>query len=124
MRSTNGTIRPSRRGHGCLQTKAVNLESVRPLDCARCDRRELPEGYESYRRTPDFTEESIPAAILNRHATRRGVWGLIRISRGQLEYHIHSPFNTTEILTPAQPGVVLPEVEHHVTCPRFSRILY
>jgi hypothetical protein len=36
------------------------------------------------------------------------------VSRGRLEYHIHAPFDRLEVLTSETPGVVLPEVEHHV----------
>ena len=84
------------------------------LDCGRCDRSEIPDGYHPYRRTADFTERSVPGALLRSHSTRPGVWALIRLSRGQLGYHVHAPFHRQELLTPDSPGVVLPEVEHHV----------
>lgn len=87
-----------------------------PLDCVRCDRSEIPEGYEPYRRTPCFSEETLPDALLGAHATKPGIWGMIHVSRGRLDYHLHAPFDRHEVLTPAAPGVVLPEVEHHVAC--------
>jgi len=86
-----------------------------PLDCVRCDRRELPDGFAPYRRTSEFTETTIPAGLLARHSTKRGVWGLIHVSRGRLEYRIAAPFDTTEVIAPGVPGVVVPEVEHSVT---------
>jgi tellurite resistance-related uncharacterized protein len=85
-----------------------------PLDCVRCDRREIPEGYSPYRRTDAFTRESVPAGLLRRHTTKRGVWARIHVSRGRLEYHVHAPYDTRELLEAGKPGVVLPEVEHHV----------
>lgn len=84
------------------------------LDCVRCDRRELPDGYTVSRRTPDFDETSIPAGLQRRHTTRPGVWALIHVARGRLEYRVDAPFHTREILEPASPGVVVPEVEHCV----------
>lgn len=84
------------------------------LDCVRCDRREMPEGYAPYRRTQAFTNDSIPEALLKNHATKRGVWGLIHVARGRLEYRVAAPCEAVETLAPGSVGVVLPEVEHCV----------
>jgi tellurite methyltransferase len=84
------------------------------LDCLRCDRGELPEGYTRYRRTAEFSESTVPRALLGAHSTKPGVWGLIRVEMGSLEYHVHAPFDTQETLRPGESGVVLPEVEHHL----------
>lgn len=84
------------------------------LDCKRCDRLEMPEGHAPYRRTATFTESSIPEGLRQKHTTKRGVWALIHVSRGQLEYRVEEPFNTNQTLEPGSPGVVLPEVEHSV----------
>ena len=86
----------------------------RPLDCVRCDRREMPEGYAPYRRTAAFTDESVPEALCKHHTTKRGVWALIHVARGQLEYRVGTPLDSIETLAPGTPGVVLPEVEHRV----------
>jgi tellurite resistance-related uncharacterized protein len=84
------------------------------LDCVRCDRSEMPTGYEPYHRTRDFDEKSVPNALLELHSTKRGVWARIHVARGSLDYHLHAPFDRCERITPEAPGVVLPEVEHHV----------
>jgi tellurite methyltransferase len=84
------------------------------LDCVRCDRREIPSGYEPYRRTSLFDERSVPGALLDHHSTKRGVWARIHVTGGSLDYHLHAPFDSRERLTPLAPGVVLPEVEHHL----------
>jgi tellurite methyltransferase len=84
------------------------------LDCVRCDRREMPDGFAPYRRTAAFTEASMPAALRGRHSTKRGVWARIHVTRGRLVYRIYEPFDTSEMLAPGTPGVVLPEVEHAV----------
>lgn len=87
------------------------------LDCRRCDRRELPDGFAAYQRTPSFTEATVPKGLLADHSTKPGVWALIHVERGEVDYHLHAPFHERQRLTPAAPGVVLPEVEHHVACP-------
>jgi tellurite resistance-related uncharacterized protein len=84
------------------------------LDCVRCDRREMPDGFAPYRRTPSFTEATMPAALRERHTTKRGVWARIHVVRGRLEYRVFEPFDTTEELAPGTDGVVIAEVEHAV----------
>ncbi len=85
-----------------------------PLDCIRCGRREMPEDFEPYKRTPVFSEATIPEGLRRTHATKRGVWGLIQVSRGRLDYYIHAPLEAHEVVTPERAAVVVPEVEHHV----------
>jgi len=84
------------------------------LECVRCDRYEVPESWEPYRRTPEFTEESVPAALRAAHTTKAGVWALIQVVRGRLRYGIHEPVERVAELVPGSPGVVSPEVRHHV----------
>ena len=84
------------------------------LDCVRCDRRELPDGYDVYRTTPTFEAGKIPAALLSRHSTKRGVWGRIRVQSGRLLYRIHEPYCEEQLLESGASGLVLPEVEHEV----------
>ena len=79
--------------------------------------RALPDGLHAVRRTPDFTEGSVPDALLRDHATKEGSWGLIRVESGRLGYFVTDlrriPFET--ILTPESgPGVVEPTILHHV----------
>ena len=84
------------------------------LDCVRCDRAEFPDGLTHYRSTPEFVETSIPAGLLKDHSTKRGVWGVIRIFDGELQYWIND--NCT-ILTADEPGIVVPEQLHHIAAP-------
>ena len=84
------------------------------LDCVRCDRRELPGGHVAYRRTPDFDESSVPAALRSRHGTKRGVWARIHVAEGRLRYRMHEPFDEETVLESGDVGVVLPGVEHEV----------
>ena len=76
--------------------------------------KQLPDDVVAYRRTPKFTETSVPAGLLRRHSTKAGVWGLIRVESGTLRYRILEPEIEEHELTPDAPGVVEPEVPHEV----------
>ena len=84
------------------------------IDCSGCDQRTIPVGYEPYRRTADFDENTVPEALRRDHSTKRGIWARIQVTRGSLDYYVAAPFHSHERLTPLLPGVVLPEVVHHV----------
>jgi len=84
------------------------------LDCVRCDRFEMPEGFTPYKRTREFTESSVPGGFLKKHSTKAGVWAQIHVLSGQLSYHMHSPFHRELLVQPGGPVVILPEIEHHV----------
>ena len=45
------------------------------LNCVKCDRLEFPDGLVALRRTPDFTEATIPKGLQRDHNTKVGVWG-------------------------------------------------
>jgi tellurite resistance-related uncharacterized protein len=74
----------------------------------------LPEQVQAYRRTPEFTERSVPAALLRRHDTKAGVWGRIQVLEGELLYRILEPELEEHLLSPGRDGVVEPEVPHEV----------
>lgn len=86
-----------------------------PLDCPLCDRGEMPEGHRPYKCTKSFTEASVPAALTSNHTTKAGVWALIHVESGELEYSIDGLALEPERLKPGTVGVVRPEVEHKVT---------
>ncbi|MGD9764115.1 MAG: DUF3565 domain-containing protein [Candidatus Binatia bacterium] len=93
--------------------RAARMGAV--LDCPRCDRLEMPDNHAPYRRTAAFTGETMPAALRQHHTTRAGVWALIHVQRGQLEYRLSTPFDSIQVLVPGSPGIVPPEVEHAVS---------
>lgn len=67
-----------------------------------------------YRSTPIFDQDTLPAALRRRHDTKAGVWGLIRVIEGELKLNYLDPESET-ILTPDNPGLVLPQQPHFVT---------
>lgn len=84
-----------------------------PLDCVRCDAFEMPAGFAPYKETPVFTEATVPDGLRKDHTTRPGVWARIVVDEGRLRYVVAS-MRADQELTPERPGVVLPEVPHHV----------
>lgn len=83
------------------------------LDCVRCDAFELPDDAVVYKRTPDFTDETMPAALRADHTTKPGVWGRIVVSEGRLRYVVDR-LRCVRELAPGEPGIVVPEVPHRV----------
>jgi len=73
----------------------------------------IPEGYVAERRTPEFTQDTMPAALRQGHETMRGAWATINILEGRLRYLVEDP-PSESILEPGQPGVVEPGVRHRV----------
>lgn len=74
--------------------------------------KDLPENVAFYKRTPVFTHETLPPGILKDHRTKEGVWGVIEVVDGEIEYVIGNA--EKHILRPGQNGVIEPQVLHHV----------
>lgn len=74
----------------------------------------LPKGIVPYKRTPVFTEKTVPKALLSDHSTKAGTWGLICVESGTLRYTVPGR-KYMENLSPGINGVVHPEELHHIT---------
>lgn len=83
------------------------------LDCAACERFEMPAHFAPYKQTPLFTEATVPAGILNDHSTKAGVWARIHVSEGRLRYRVPA-FGVEQQLSAGEIGIVVPEVLHSV----------
>ena len=66
-----------------------------------------------YKSTPVFDEDSLPAGLRREHRTKEGVWGVIRVLKGELRYRVLEPVSET-IIDPDHPGLVLPYQPHLV----------
>ncbi len=73
----------------------------------------LPARCVATRRTPVFTHDTVPPALLSAHETKSGAWAVIHVLEGKLRYCIEAP-PSESILEPGQPGVIEPQVRHHV----------
>jgi tellurite resistance-related uncharacterized protein len=77
----------------------------------------LPSDVRPYKRTPDFTEATVPPGLRRAHDTKAGVWGLIHVLEGRLAYRVTDPRRPASetVLTPeGEPGVVEPTILHEV----------
>lgn len=74
----------------------------------------LPSAVNSYRKTPEFDEASIPKGLLKAHQTKEGVWGKIVVLEGQLKYKITEPEEEIIILNNGIPGIIEPTMHHEV----------
>ncbi len=74
----------------------------------------LPDSVKAYKKTPLFTNESVPDGLLKTHRTKAGTWGKICVEKGKLQYVIEKEPKETIELGPQNHGVVEPEVPHHV----------
>ncbi|MCJ8143308.1 DUF1971 domain-containing protein [Ancylobacter sp. A5.8] len=69
---------------------------------------------EPYRVSPAFDETTIPPALLRDHATKAGVWAIIRILDGTISY-CPDATGTSITLDSATPGLIRPEQPHHLS---------
>jgi len=74
----------------------------------------LPPNVFPYKRTPEFTESTVPAGLLRSHNTKDGVWGTIVVLEGTLLYRILEPQVEEILLSSNRCGVVEPTVRHEV----------
>lgn len=77
----------------------------------------LPAEARPYRRTAEFTEQTVPEALRRAHNTKAGVWGLITVLEGRLAYRITDPRRdpSERVLTPqTDAGLVEPTILHEV----------
>ena len=74
---------------------------------------QLPSGLKPGRRTPSFTDETVPDGLARDHTTKAGTWGVIHVEEGRLRYCVPSRAYETEIAA-GEKAVIEPEVPHHV----------
>ena len=74
----------------------------------------LPDDVTPYKKTPIFTEVTLPDGLRREHATKAGVWGLIHVESGRLRYEIAGGDGAVELSPDDPPGVIEPEVRHSV----------
>ncbi|ABQ69522.1 Protein of unknown function DUF1971 [Rhizorhabdus wittichii RW1] len=67
-----------------------------------------------YRSTPLFDNATLPMALQRRHATKAGVWGVVRVIEGRLLLTYLDP-ESEVVLDSGQAGLLLPEQPHFVT---------
>jgi tellurite resistance-related uncharacterized protein len=75
----------------------------------------MPSTLVPYNQTDVFTEETVPEGLTDSHATRAGVWAMIRVLEGELRLRILDEGDEDDqILDARTPGLVEPEQLHEV----------
>ncbi|KXT78352.1 SAM-dependent methyltransferase TehB [Streptococcus sp. DD13] len=64
-----------------------------------------------YKRTPIFTQETVPQTLLNRHNTKVGTWGNIKVLKGQLKFEAMTEDDQVLSETIIEPNKSIPMVE-------------
>ncbi|MEJ5081307.1 DUF1971 domain-containing protein [Ochrobactrum sp. MYb379] len=73
----------------------------------------LPDDLITYGRSPEFDQDTLPAALQKKHTTKEGSWALIHVMQGRLLYRILEPFSET-VLESGKPGLIQPRQPHEV----------
>jgi tellurite methyltransferase len=84
------------------------------LTCPSCRMPALPAGATPYRQTADFDEQTMPDGLRKQHSLKAGTWGRIVVFEGHLLYVIDRPQPVGFVLRPDLPGIIEPEISHHV----------
>lgn len=74
----------------------------------------LPEQVTYYSQSPNFTASTTPSSLTRDHTTKAGVWGVITVTAGTVEYVIPSQ-DERHILSAEKSGIVEPMTPHYVT---------
>ncbi len=74
---------------------------------------EVPSGLAPYSQSPIFTEKTVPDAFLKDHSTKPGVWGVIHVLSGQLQFTVPSK-EEERVISAGGKVIVEPTVPHKV----------
>ncbi len=74
----------------------------------------LPDGLRKHGETRVFTADTVPAALLNSHDTRPGVWGKLMVLSGALDYILAGPPEVASRVEAGDFAVIEPTVLHRV----------
>ena len=75
---------------------------------------QLPPGLTCYKRTAEFTIETVPQALLSTHRVKPGVWALLRVLRGHVRYCRDGETADSMVVAPGGAAVIEPNMPHHV----------
>ncbi len=75
----------------------------------------IPTNFTAYKTTKLFTDETVPKGFTKEHSTSKGVWALLHVRTGSLDFKIDE--NGQEAvyrITPDVPHVIVEEQPHHI----------
>jgi tellurite resistance-related uncharacterized protein len=66
-----------------------------------------------YKTTPDFDQDTLPAALRREHRTKPGTWGLLRVLEGRAILVFIEPQKEVAVF-PGAPAIITPQATHFV----------
>jgi tellurite methyltransferase len=85
-----------------------------PLECALCDRAELPEGLRWVRTGAAWDERTMPAGLRRAHCVGAGTWGRIVVHAGRLRFVAATTPAIDVELKAGSKQAIPPEILHEV----------
>lgn len=74
----------------------------------------LPQGFEAYSRSPEFTHETLPVKLQAAHTTKAGTWALLHVLEGKMLYQLEAPNNESLLIAAGEQAVIEEAVSHSV----------
>lgn len=74
----------------------------------------IPAEAVPYKRTALFTKQTVPAALIKDHSIKAGVWGLLHVTTGALDFIVPS-LGASHRVVAGETHVVEPELLHRVS---------
>ena len=74
----------------------------------------LPEGLVHLRTTPEFDEHSVPSGLLAAHRVAAGVWGLLRVRSGSIDFVFEDGATPARRVRAGDTQVIPPGDRHHL----------
>lgn len=84
------------------------------IDCALCDRAELPVGLEVVRTAGPFDQTTLPAALQRDHHVADHTWAVLHVIEGAITFEMATSPPTTTRLEPGDRQPIPPSVAHRV----------
>ncbi len=109
----------SPQGAAAMQAKAATI--AESLQLGLFFRLEPGAPVQPYKVTAEWDEASLPLAIRNRHNTKPGTWGLLRVLAGSVDLVFEDPARRVHV-TPDHPAEIPPQAWHHVEVSRPMRM--
>ncbi|KEQ16819.1 hypothetical protein GZ78_19300 [Endozoicomonas numazuensis] len=74
----------------------------------------LPDHVMAYKKTPVFTQGSMPPGLLKTHKTKQGVWGVLSVLEGSVVFCPEQEDAKKIKLSAGDQWVIQPDQEHHL----------
>lgn len=81
----------------------------------------LPDGATYVRSTPEFDQETVPAGLLRAHQVADGVWGLLVVEEGAVEFTFEQEAGDSRMVMAGETQAIPPQRPHHIAVQEGAR---